>query len=175
LDKVIEKAVSDFYNDRNRTVVTVNHTNLARIREEALETQGSLMVEEDGFGNKNESELFISSVDSRFDSIEPPPLTLSFADGWKALKNALTDMERQALSLTLQENSDLKTFATNSGVMLEVLLDSINEKAADCIGDNLLEVDDGVVLYDEYRENVEAICRARQGDGSSVLQQGVNT
>ena len=93
------------------------------------------------------------------DKEQDTPLTLSFADGWKALKNALTDVERQALSLALQEGADIKAFAVENGIMLEVLADSINEKAADCIGDSLLEIDDDIVLYDEYRENVEAICR----------------
>jgi hypothetical protein len=160
LDKIIEKAAADFYEELNRTVVTVDHINLARIREEALETQEQLIVAEDSLENKSESELNISNADSRFDLIkQQPPLTLSFADGWKALKNTLTDVERQALSLALQEGADIKTFATNNGLMLEVLADSINEKAADCIGDNLLEIDDDIILYDEYRENVEAICR----------------
>jgi len=155
LDKVIEQAVIGFYNELNRTVVTVDHINLARIREEALETQGQLIVDED-VEKKCESEVNILSTDSRF--IEKPPITLSFADGWKALKAALTDVERKALSLALQEGSDIKTFANDHNIMLEVLADSINEKAADCIGDNLLEIDDDIVLYDEYRENVEALC-----------------
>ena len=142
LDKVIEKAVADFHRDQNRTIVAVDHTNLARIREEALETQGQLIVEEDAVLKS---------------PTEQSQLTLSFADGWKALKNALTDIERQALSLALQENTDIKAFTTNNGIMLEVLADSINEKAADCIGDNLLEVGDDIVLYDEYRENVQGI------------------
>jgi len=41
--------------------------------------------------------------------------------------------------------------------MLEVLADSINEKAADCIGDSIVETDEEMILYDEYRENIEAI------------------
>ncbi|MCL2662226.1 MAG: TerB N-terminal domain-containing protein [Oscillospiraceae bacterium] len=177
LDKVIEKAVTDFYNEQNRTVVTVDYTNLARIREEALETQGSLIVEDDlGANLQDRGTVHLSCSDikqyenaelrNKTDEPSPclaapesPPLTLSFADGWKALKNALTDVERQALSLALQENADIKTFATNNGLMLEVLADSINEKATDFIGDSLLEIDDVVVLYDEYRVNVEALCK----------------
>ena len=96
------------------------------------------------------------STRSNPDSAEPP-LTLSFADGWKALKNALTDIERKALSLALQENADIKSFANENNIMLEVLADSINEKAADYIGDNLLEIDEDMILYDEYRDNIASI------------------
>ena len=39
-------------------------------------------------------------------------------------------------------------------MMLEVLLDGINEKAMDAIGDAVLEMDDTVVVYEEYREKL---------------------
>ena len=88
-----------------------------------------------------------------------PPLTLSFADGWKALKTALTDVERKALALALNDSTAVKAYADENNIMLEVLADSINEKAADCIGDSILEIDDEMVLYDEYRENLVATLR----------------
>jgi len=154
LDKLIEKAVSEFYKELNRTIVKVDHINLARIREEAQETQEQLIVSEES--NK-------SNILSEAKKLEQPekteePQTLSFADGWKALKQALTDVERKALSLILQENADIKAFADENNIMLEVLADSINEKAINLIGDNLLEFDDEVIIYDEYRENIVAMC-----------------
>jgi len=147
LDKVIEKAVSDFYKNINLIAVEVDHKNLARIREEALETQEQLIVPEEETRQVDNTPV-----------LQSPPLTLSFADGWKALKRALTDVERQALSLALQEGADIKSFADKNNIMLEILADSINEKAADFIGDNLLEIDEDMILYDEYRENVASIC-----------------
>jgi len=38
--------------------------------------------------------------------------------------------------------------------MLEVLLDGINEKAADCLGDTLLCIEDKVSIYDDYIEKL---------------------
>jgi len=155
LDKVIEKAAADFYRDLNRTIVKVDHTNLARIREEALETQEQLIVPEAN------DRITAEAPDEREDThaASQPPITLSFADGWKELKKTLTDIEQKALSLALQDNADIKSFADDNNIMLEVLVDSINEKTADCIGDSILEIDDDVILYDEYRENIEAIVR----------------
>ena len=167
LDKVIEKAVSDFYRNINLIAVKVDHINLARIREEALETQEQLIVpEEETRHGTNLPSLREVESDEAIQTLFPvkpstesaPPLTLSFADGWKALKSALTDVERQALTLALQENADIKSFADKNNVMLEVLADNINEKAADCIGDSILEADDGIFLYDEYRDNISALC-----------------
>jgi hypothetical protein len=38
--------------------------------------------------------------------------------------------------------------------MLEVLLDGINQKAFDTIGDTLLEFTDEITLYDDYIEQL---------------------
>ena len=173
LDKVIEAAVSEFHKSLTRTIVTVDHTNLSRIREEALETQEQLIVPEEikqGDGSSAWFSAKQSADSSSFEnqaeepspclispySADETPITLSFADGWKVLKNALTDIERKALSLILHEG-DIKSFADENNIMLEVLADNINEKASDSIGDNLLETDEDIFIYDEYSDNVKSI------------------
>jgi len=173
LDKVIEKAVADFHRDLTRTVVKVDHTNLARIREEALETQEQLIVPEEDIVHSRPTEKTSTHPSSlrgaegdaaiqtpllTKQSEEEVELTMSFADGWKALKEALTDIERQALLIALNDGAGVKSLADENSIMLEVLADSINEKAADFIGDSILEIDDEMILYDEYRENIISIC-----------------
>ena len=51
-------------------------------------------------------------------------------------------------------NAQIKAFADENGIMLEVLADSINEKAADFIGDSILEFADGMAIYEDYREKI---------------------
>ena len=46
----------------------------------------------------------------------------------------------------------MKQFADAHGVMLEVLMEGINEKAMEAVGDNLLDED--FTLYEDYREQV---------------------
>jgi len=179
LDKLIEKAVADFHRDMTRTVVTVDHSNLARIREEALETQGQLIVPEAEnvaqlFSKEPKADTTVTITEQQANEAiqahetphnteslftAEPELTISFSDGWKALRNALSDVERKALSIALQvsmENSaeSTKAYADENGIMLEVLADSINEKAADYIGDSILEVDEELILYGEYVDNI---------------------
>jgi len=163
-----------------RTVVKVDHFNLVRIREEALETQEQLIVTDEMLQETSDRSDMGTVLLSRHEEMsnkdveksrgvtrEPSPchppeeLTLSFSDGWKALKVALTDIERKAVSIALRGATDsespgesIKALADENGIMLEVLADSINEKAADCIGDSILEIDDEMILYDEYRENI---------------------
>lgn len=139
LDRSIESAVLEFYREATKTVVTVDSASLARIRREALQTQEALTVEE-------EPPVVIAPV------IAPPPAPL--ADGWESLKSALTQTESEALGILLR-GEDIKAFADSRGVMLEVLADGINEKAADHIGDSLL--DEALTVYEDYEEQIKGM------------------
>jgi hypothetical protein len=138
LDAAIEKAVAGYIREKNRTVVIVDAESLKRIRLEALDTQDKLLVPDEV------EELYDPSEAQEYE----PEATLS--EGWDGLKSALTETELDAIRLAL-EGGDVKAFADAHGVMLEVLADGINEKAADHIRDSLLELDGGVYIYDEYK------------------------
>ena len=58
---------------------------------------------------------------------------------WDVLRERLTETERQALRIILYEKANLKQFACQQGIMLEVLAEGINEKAADAVGDGILD------------------------------------
>lgn len=77
------------------------------------------------------------------------------AGPWEELKNALSAVELQALSLLCSGTGDLKAFADARSMMLEVLVDGINEKAMDTIGDCLL--DEEFTLYEDYIEDVRVL------------------
>ena len=77
------------------------------------------------------------------------------SDPWELLKAALSETERQALALSLEGCTDLKPFADRQGIMLEVLVDGINEKAMDFIGDSLL--DDEFMIYEDYAEQARGM------------------
>lgn len=74
-------------------------------------------------------------------------------DPWNQLKLALSEMQLQALTRIIHGGADVKQFADEHGIMLEVLADGINEKAVDVVGDSLL--DDEFVIYDDYLAQVK--------------------
>lgn len=147
LDASIERSVQEFQRDLTRTVVAVNLDNLNRIRADALRTQDKLIVPEE------ENLPAPVAADERF--VPPPesPPEPGFG-GWSALKAALSAPEMTALRLILRGGAQIRAFADETGVMLEVLADSINEKAADLIGDSILEYQDDMTIYEEYREKI---------------------
>ena len=67
------------------------------------------------------------------------------------------------LNIILNDKTNLKLFADQQGIMLEVLMDGINEKAMDHVGDSLL--DEEFTIYDDYleqaREMMEEIWQGR--------------
>ena len=102
-------------------------------------------------------------------------------DPWKRLGNVLSEAELKALTFLLYKDGEkppfdinrsipggeerhaawqeilsyksVKQLADGQGIMLEVLMDGINEKAMDYVGDSLL--DDEFIIYDDYIEQTE--------------------
>ena len=149
LEKIINDAVFTFYREATKTVVSVDHSALSRIRQEALVTQEKLIIpetEEPSFLEPAAPDLSVSAIHATPPML--PSAEASVSDVWQEFKTALSATEMQALALVLQGNTHIKHFADKNDIMLEVLADGINEKAMDFIGDNLLDND--FRLYDDY-------------------------
>jgi hypothetical protein len=86
---------------------------------------------------------------------ESPPAAA--AGIWASLQAALTETELQALAALAQGEQDIREFAGARGVLPEVLLDGINGKALDIIGDSLTDAE--FVLYSDYKDQVKELVR----------------
>ena len=151
VDEIVQSAVTEFYRESTKIVVTVDNVSLDRIRREALETQESLIVEEqsESFDFVPDSIAALPDNTVVFDAESPP-----MSDIWEKLKHALSETELQALELILQGES-IRKYADDHNIMPEVLADSINEKAMDFIGDNIL--DDELTIYEDYENQVKGM------------------
>ncbi len=159
IDKIIESAVLEYYKETTKTVVRVDHEALERIRLEALATQQSLIVEEQEKNyDLNTSVDYIDPASSEQNIFsDPSDIEVSPAlDIWDMLKESLCENELKALDVIIN-NGDLKKFADDTGIMLEVLVDGINEKAMDYIGDNIL--DDEMIIYEDYKDYVKGMVK----------------
>jgi hypothetical protein len=156
LDSVIDQAVAERWREANRTVVTVDLAELARIRTEAYATQGRLAVADADAVVEPPAGLASPSPIALAGGTEGVPAT---DDPWSALAFALSPIERDALAIALHDGGGLKAFADSQGMMLEVLCDKINEKAFDLLGDTILELTDTPVVHDEYKRQLEGVIR----------------
>jgi hypothetical protein len=171
IEKIVQSAVIDFYRETTKAVVMVDHDSLVRIRQEALVTQAALIVEDLAEQNvedrvalivEDQAEQSDSETASRrlhlpdqnifADPADTEPAQAS--DIWESFKDILSERELQALAIILQD-ADIRQFADDNHVMLEVLADGINEKAMDYIGDNLL--DDELAIYEDYKGQVKGM------------------
>ena len=138
LENTIEAAVNEFFAEMNRVVVSVDTKNLTRIREEAEDTAEKLIVEE-------------TSPPSVIKH-EPPPVSFPCPEshtGFAVLRSVLSESEFEILTEMLTQNTNFRSLAEKHGIMPEVLADSINDKATDTTGDNIL--DDKMEIFEEYR------------------------
>lgn len=163
LETIIINQVAQFYKEETKTVVIVDQEALSRIRQEALVTQEKLFIpeQEKTFApiipiQEKLDFSYTAMVDVHSTAMNETERT-SVSDVWVSLKNELAHIETEALSVVLLGEMDLKKYADKCGIMLEVLVDGINEKAMDLIGDNLL--DEEFVLYEDYKEHVKELIK----------------
>ena len=167
LEKIITDIVIEFYREATKTIVKVDFASLAKIRQEAMITQEKLIVPEEeniqlsikDMALQSEKKVSLQSVVNPLVQEAEDSLAglweSTESDPWNELKNALSQIEREALLIVLNGEGNIKQFADKHSVMLEVLLDGINEKAMDLVGDCLL--DDEFTIYDDYTEQVKGM------------------
>ncbi len=148
LENIIREAVLLYYKESTKIIVSIDEASLHKIRLDADDTQEKLIVPDTMSGMHSEASaaeispmLTQTVIADAYEEVE---------DNWTSLFHMLGETEVSALKLILQGDSSLKHFADANGIMLEVLADSINEKAIDTIGDNILELDDCLTIYEEY-------------------------
>ena len=147
----IDTAILDYYRDSQRISVTVDPRRLNEIRANALLIQEKLLS-----GMENEPETPPARM-----QVTPVPVPELDLDGscWQRLIRSLNKTEQEALKLILNGSAgnELLSFAQNDGIMPEVLVDSLNEKALEAVGDNIIELSDTVKVFEEYQEELERV------------------
>lgn len=158
----IDAAVKEFYINSKKTVITVDEDRLNRIRQNALITQKKLIVnpEEDSADESPNPAPKLSVPEIEIVADIPLADTKAEAtvaasepeDIWESLVSQLDELEAKALKLLLGGAAvkQIQDLARDSGLMLEVLIDGINQKAFDTIGDTILEFTDEIVIYEDY-------------------------
>lgn len=171
ISQIIEESCTEFYKISTHRPVKVDLSNLEHIREELHTNQEKLIVatpedithptyqgpdtHADSDGEAQSSGASHASYDRTpsLASAESTPAIQTQGTIWTELCASLTKIEQEALQVVL-DCGDVKRFAQNNGVMPEVLIDGINEKAMDIMGDTILEFDDTAQVFDEYLEDL---------------------
>lgn len=146
----IDKAIVEFYRKSQQKVIFVDFEKLDTIRKNAEITQEKLIIND---GTIKEIEQIITSE-------KPMPKIEEIENSnnvFLTFSKALSEIEKDLLKLIIQGKNliFLMEFLKEKGLMLEVLVDKINEKAFDKIGDNIIEISDEIFIYDDYLDEVK--------------------
>ena len=106
LEQSITDAVNEFYRETTKTVVTVDRENLAKIRQESLQTQEKLLVPEDGDASvmplQSAQMTYVRAGGIDTTHLPMPMLTT---------KSMVTEMPREIFQGVPQETLDLSVYA----------------------------------------------------------------
>lgn len=139
----IDILIAEYYNEKHRISVTVDQSRLEEIREGSLETQERLLE----YTVYEEDAEPAADTQNETDDTEEHD-----ADPWISLIKQLTSVEKGMLEIIINGGglTNAAKYARDNYAMPEILADSINEKAAEIINDNILELSDTAVIYEEY-------------------------
>jgi predicted DNA-binding protein (MmcQ/YjbR family) len=130
--------------EARRLKITIDYSDLDRIRDDAGTTRDSLLTEEE----------LMESMEVQADEEVGPPAT-------EALQAdlGLSDVQLRVLRMVLAGESVRDTIASEHG-MPEIYADTINEAFFEEVGDSVVECDgQDIILVEDYREDVERILK----------------
>ena len=142
-----------------RPKITIDFSGLDKIRQDALETQDSLLTEEENPAAAVDNALCKSS-----DASMPPesavptePSSTDIRDSTSipsGISLPLDDMQIQLLQMLLRGEPVQELIAAQHG-MPSVIADAINEALFDLIGDTVVECDgETITIIEDYREDI---------------------
>ena len=107
------------------------------------------------------SSKLITEFDVEEEPIEEKKVEIVQTDNvWLDLVNQFDKIEKEILyiQLTTENRTDIKNICTKNNKLLEVIIESINEKSMELIEDNLVELqEEDIYIYDEYIEELKNV------------------
>ena len=130
------------------------------IRESSMNLQKLLVIDEEP-----EENGMVLDFDKQIQNINIPKNIIRVDDnignGYAQLINLLNSNERRLIHIATFSKDlkkDIDEFKVNTNEMLEIMCESINEKALDLISDNIIELEDGIpVIYDDYIDDIKKV------------------
>ena len=159
LVKMIDAEVADYltYNEAHRPVVVdIDFSKLAQIRAAASVTQEALLVDEEREDAPQAEKPETSAVSEPPTSAEPEPITPPAPSG-----DDQQDARNDAFGLAAEERMLLEALlagkqAPDAKTSADLLVDAINEKLFDLVGDTVVEFGAGgaLELIEDYADDV---------------------
>lgn len=156
-----QKEVKKEMFDRRKSEILIDVSKFDSIRESTLRIQEKLVTEEE---KQEEVELcekidsFNETLENKIKIEEIPEQETVIEMGTLGFLNSLTKVEVNILNKIMNNTPrlELESIAKEQSLLLEVLIENINLKALDYMGDNLIEdLIDKVSIYEDYIDEIK--------------------
>lgn len=175
-----------------RPKLDLSHSNLQKIRDDANETQESLLTEEEreaeaqeavqaNAGNEDKAFRAMQSSETPIPASQSPEPALTDSQITNEATRSASPLENEVpteddeVQLSVDESFFLKQllddqpwedYLKSHHLMASILADSINDKMMDVIGDMVIEFDDQgqPQIVDDYREDLEDLMKAGEAN-----------
>ncbi len=144
-------------------VVDIDRSKFASIRKVSEEIQDVLIVENDDLSES--SDTYISNDNSPV--VETESKVFQEQEGYEldneyvVLIRSLTELEKDLLVIILEANpeslNEMNSLVIKNNDLLETVVDRINQKALEIIGDNIIEFLDLPVVYEDYSDGLKEV------------------
>jgi len=145
--------------DRRKSEILIDASTFDSIRESTLRIQEKLITEEE---KQEDLDIEEQSIEEAFENkikIEEIPEQETIIEmGTLGFLKSLTNLEFDILNKIIHNTTrnELEQLAKKNTLLLEVLIENINLKALDYMGDNLIEdVIDRIDIYEDYIDEIK--------------------
>lgn len=147
----IVKAIHDWKADKNKRVVVIDSSRLESVRQDAQEISQKIMTSEE-IDN-------VPDIQNDMNEEEVAEAVSAETDGADALVgSSLLDGNEARFLTLLIEGGDWQSFIKKNRLMLSIIVDSVNDKLFEELGDTALGMQDGKpVVIEDYEEELKRI------------------
>lgn len=158
IDHLLSNKKANIPDALNDKVFTIDVEKLDKIRNDAENVTEKLIVDETNIFIDNITEGETVILDQKVLDIDDR--TASQDNEWTEFWNSLTQEEKDLLSILIEDKVveiDLRiaTLLKSCGILLEVLIEAINEKSIEIVGDTILEYNSETPrIYEDYIDEI---------------------
>ncbi|MEG0835336.1 MAG: TerB N-terminal domain-containing protein [Christensenellaceae bacterium] len=149
--------------------IRIDLAKLDKIRADSIETQSKLLVDTLPVAEANDGILPIKKVKEDQPAINHGTEE-SAQNEWQLLILGLSKVEQAVIKIILSGESTnlfLEKLAKSEDILLEVLMESINEKSLEIIGDSVIDASESPpCLYNDYEDDMRKYLTEVQNNGS---------
>lgn len=139
--------INNVITSKKKKEIVIDLEKFDDIRESSNRVQEKLIIEEEIIEEKNIQPI-----------IEENVVQINSDDIFANLKDNLNDIEIQFIKkiINLEQKNNLIDYCKKNNILFEIMIENINNKSLETIGDNLIEdAGNEIIIYDEYISSIK--------------------